>query len=68
MNFGKLIGAGQNRAIEGQQALSGTPRTLREHLTDQIAYHRGKIADLEAACAALTPDVEKALDALQKLS
>ena len=42
-------------------------RTLREQLQDQIAHHQAKVADLQAACDALTPDVEKALDALQKL-
>lgn len=44
-----------------------TPRTLREQLNDQIAYHEAKIADLREAADALTPDVEKALNALQKL-
>jgi len=43
------------------------PRSLREQIQDQIAYHGGKIEDLIAAKAALTPDVEKALDALPKL-
>lgn len=43
------------------------PRTLREQVQDQIAFHTAKIADLQDALDALTPDIEKALNALQKL-
>lgn len=73
MNFGlnRMAGGGVGQALaESPQtdARMARQRTLREQLQDQIAYHRSKIADLEEACEALTPDVEKALNALQKLS
>lgn len=67
MNFGlNRIGGEmvEKNVFAGQLA---KPRTLREQLQDQIAFHRSKIADLEEACESLTPDVEKALNALQKL-
>jgi prefoldin subunit 5 len=71
MNFSNLVGTGSNYPAQEKLAAAGAVlkmRTLREQLQDQIAYHEAKIADLKAACDALTPDVEKALDALQKLS
>ena len=43
------------------------PRTLREQLQDQISHHEAKIADLREAVDSLSPDVEKALNALGKL-
>jgi len=43
------------------------PRTLREQLNDRIAAHKAEIAKLEEALEALSPDVEKALNALSKL-
>jgi hypothetical protein len=45
----------------------GKPRTLRETIQDQIAYHKSKIADLEAARDSLTPEVESFVEAFQKL-
>jgi len=67
MNFG-LNRLSEPMGAECQKsAMPMKPRTLREQLQDQMAYHRSKIADLEEACEALTPDVEKALNALQKL-
>lgn len=52
----------------GQNALTPfKPRTIREQVQDQIAHHTAKVADLQEALDALTPDVEKALNALQKL-
>lgn len=55
-------------AIEKQMANTlAKPRTLREQLTDRIAGHNAQIANLQEALDALTPDVEKALNALQKL-
>ena len=43
------------------------PRTLREQIGDRVAWHEGQIVNLKAALEALSPDVEKALNALQKL-
>ena len=70
MNFGlnKYAGAEcESPSTARQVGQLARPRTLREQLQDQIAHHKAKIADLEEACEALTPDVEKALNALQKL-
>lgn len=44
------------------------PRTLREQIQDRIAGHKAQIVSLQEALDALTPDVEKALNALQKIS
>lgn len=43
------------------------PRTLTEQLNDKIAYHEFEVTKLKEALAALTPDVERALNALSKL-
>ena len=43
------------------------PRTLREQLQDQKVGLESRIADIDEALDSLTPDVEKALNALQKL-
>lgn len=43
------------------------PRTFKETIADQIAYHQAKIADLEAVRDSLTPEVEKFVEAIQKL-
>lgn len=51
----------------GQHGSPIKPRTLREQLQDLIAGHNAQIANLQDALDALTPDVEKALNALQKL-
>jgi hypothetical protein len=51
------------KMIEG----SSRPQTLTEMLDSQIAFHEKKIADLKEAKAAVSPDVEKALNALAKL-
>ena len=73
MGFNLSIGSGlndgpYNTAIE--KSPSGTsykPRTLREQLQDKLAYHQSEITKIQEAINALTPDVEKALDALGKL-
>ena len=62
---------GQNQLACASSKYDGPPtkpRTIRETLQDQMAYHSNKIKDLQAALDAMTPDVEKAFDALQKLS
>lgn len=53
---------------EDLQTNSTVPRrTLREQIQAQIAFHRAKISDLESADEALSPEVERALNALSKL-
>ena len=46
---------------------SSRPQTLTEVLDTQIAFYEKKIADLKEAKAAVSPDVERALNALAKL-
>lgn len=43
------------------------PQTVSELLDGQIAFHTKKIADLKEAKAAISPEVERALNALAKL-
>lgn len=43
------------------------PRTFKETIGDQIAYHQRKIDELTAVRDSLTPDVEKFVEALQRL-
>lgn len=43
-------------------------RTFRENIQDQLTYHRSRIADLESLLDSMTPDVEKFVEAVQKLS
>lgn len=56
-----------SEALGQLQTKVAPPRTLREQIQDQIRYHESKIVDLEAAVEALSPEVEKALNALGKL-
>lgn len=66
----------QNQAEQGmaydssaKSALAGEfrPQTLTEMLDGQIAFHEKKIADLKEAKDAVSPEVERALNALAKL-
>ncbi len=43
------------------------PRTLRDQIQDRIAGHEAQIVSLKEALDALTPDVERALNALAKI-
>lgn len=48
-------------------ATTSRPQTITEIIDSQIQYHEAKIADLKAAKNAISPDVERALNALAKL-
>lgn len=43
------------------------PQTITEMLDRQIKFYEGKIADLKEAKEAISPEVERALNALAKL-
>lgn len=43
------------------------PQTLTEMLDSQISFYEKKISDLKEAKNAISPDVERALNALAKL-
>ena len=55
---------------ETKQAISASsrPQTLTEMIDGQISYFEKKIADLKEAKAAISPEVEKAINALAKIS
>jgi len=44
------------------------PQTITELINAQITYHQNKIDDLKSAKEAISPEVEKALNALAKIS
>lgn len=43
------------------------PQTISELIDAQIGFHEKKISDLKEAKAAVSPEVERALNALAKL-
>lgn len=43
-------------------------RTFKETIGDQISYHQRKVQELKAVYDALTPELEKFVEALQKVS
>lgn len=53
---------------EAPSAKMVTTRTFKATLADQIAYHERKIAELKAVHDSLTPELEKFVEALQKVS
>jgi len=67
MNFG--IGGYDNQLAKCATEAQGIykPRSLREQLTDRIAQHQAQIDNLKEALDSMAPEVERALNALQKL-
>ena len=43
------------------------PRTFKETIQDQIVFHQAKVTELEAVRDSLTPEIEKFVEAIQKL-
>lgn len=43
------------------------PRTFRETIQDQMTHHESKRAELQAVLDSLTPEVEKFVEAMQRL-
>lgn len=72
--FNRLVNEGGAYPVDAQlmkESRLGAlvkPRTFREQMQDQIAYHKSKVADLEGVLESMTPEVEKFVEALQKLS
>lgn len=56
-----------NAAPSGGQIARIVPQTLTEIIDEQIRIHESRIKDLKEAKAAISPEVEKALNALAKL-
>lgn len=52
----------------GMQNMMIKQRTFREQMQDQISHHQSKIKDLQAVLDSLTPEVEKFVEAVQKIS
>jgi hypothetical protein len=70
--FNQMIRGGGECATspsyEGMQNVAKyQPRTFKETIADQIAFHQRKIAELQAVKDSLTPEVEAFVEALQKL-
>jgi len=67
--FDQILRGNQgNYPTELAQSLSKSPRTFKESIGDQIAFHRRKVEELQAVFDSLTPDIEKFVEAMQKLS
>jgi len=47
--------------------LLAKPRTFKESIADQIAYHQSKVEELKAVHDSLTPEIERFVEAMQKL-
>lgn len=69
MDFNQLIrGGGSDYPVAKEtMSLSNRKRTFKETIQDQIAYHKAKVAELEAVNESLTPEIEKFVEAIQKL-
>lgn len=52
----------------GMQNSLAKPRSFREQLKDQIAYHKAKIESIQAVLDSLTPEVENFIEALNKMN
>jgi hypothetical protein len=70
--FNQMIRGG-NEAYATSEPLSKSmnslakPRTFKETIQDQIAFHKSKVEDLEALVRSLTPEVEQFVEAIQRL-
>lgn len=58
---------GPENSTKAVLAGASRPQTITEMLDSQILYYQSKIDDLKAAKEAISPDVERALNALAKL-
>lgn len=65
--FNQMIRGDSSPCAEAPSAKSLVQRTFKENLADQIAFHKRKISELEGVYTSLTPDLEKFVEALQKL-
>ena len=57
------------QAMEGGTTLGQLvrPRTFKESIADQIAYHQRKVEELQAVHNSLTPEIERFVEAMQQL-
>jgi hypothetical protein len=70
--FNQMIrGYGGNMPTQVEKStgslLEYKPRTFKETIQDQIAFHKNKVAELEAVRDSLSPEIEKFVEAMQKL-
>lgn len=67
--FNQMIrGGGYGPEVPKEATLgSYKPRTFKETISDQIAFHKSKVAELEAVRDSLTPEIERFVEAIQKL-
>ena len=68
--FSQMVGGyggPENAIAKSSSSTAYTPRTFKETINDQIAFHKAKIADLEAVRDSMSPEVEKFVEAIQRL-
>ena len=66
--FSNMIQGGYNQMeAKSSSPLGYNPRTFKQSIEDQIAHHKNKLAELEAVKESLTPEIEKFVEAMQKL-
>lgn len=65
--LGNLAEPGYDSPSTAKMASQMVPMTVTQLLDAQIKYHEGKIADLKSAKENVSPEVERALNALAKL-
>jgi len=74
--FNQLVGGGHESVAKssysGQLGMTNAigikSRTFREQIQDQISYHQARITDLEGVLESMTPEVEKFVEAIQKVN
>jgi hypothetical protein len=71
--FNQMIQSGGGSYPGGSTEQSGKslgvykPRTFKETIQDQITAHKSKVAELEGVRDSMSPEIEKFVEALQKL-
>ncbi len=65
--FNQMIQGGPGNPVPTESLGKYNPRTFKESIQDQISFHERKIIELKAVHESLTPEIEKFVEALQKL-
>lgn len=68
--FNQMLRGGSNMdSMQAKEAgpIGYKPRTFKQTIEDQIAHHKSKVAELEAVRDSMTPEIEKFVEAMQKL-
>jgi hypothetical protein len=65
--FNQMIRGNCVEGCDSPKSIHIISRTFKETIQDQILFHQNKIADLEAVRDSLSPDVEKFVEAIQRI-